>query len=147
MLEPGPFHVFLVARIGTPQKGVFAYRCVGALQHSHCYGILAIRALYRFFSLLELKENGALVRDELRLVDAFHRRDGSENGAADPYLSAHPGFPCPYTLSLLAISWTTDLVLFQDDYYISGGSLEQGLMDARDGCWAAGRSLLRLKTV
>ncbi|KAI0740997.1 hypothetical protein C8Q76DRAFT_641643 [Earliella scabrosa] len=127
-----PFHVFLVAQIGGPQYGAFSYRSVGAFHHRNCSGLHALRALSRFFSLLEQKENAALVRADLRLYDAAHRYHRQEDLTCLPHLDV----PCPYTFSLLAIAWTTDLQ-FRNDYYVSGTSLDHGLMDVRSGCWTA----------
>ena len=122
------FQVFLIARLGSP-SGSFRYRCVGAFHHQMCFAELPIRALHRFFALLNQPENAATVTAELRWLDVGYRL-GREDEVDEP------ATPCPYTLSLLAIAWTTDL---EYQTYISGNSVANGLMDARDGCWHRGQ--------
>ena len=121
------FQVYLIARsqARTPQR--FRYQCIGAYHHQWCFETMPLRALHRFFTLLRQDENVVVVRDELRLL-ARTLED------VKPPLY-NPAVPCPYTLSLLAISWTTDL---EHQTFLSSNSFTAGLMDAREPCWEKG---------
>ncbi|KAI0350595.1 hypothetical protein OH77DRAFT_1430760 [Trametes cingulata] len=57
-----------------------------------------------------------------------------------PAVKGDPAVPCPYLASLLAISWSTDLS--ENESYISGNSLRNGLLDVRDDCWKKTRASL-----
>lgn len=125
------FQVFLIASVPAPEGG-YVYQCVGAFNHFYCFGIRPLRALYRFFSLLRVRENAAMVRDELRSFSTWNLRD-------DPLEEwMNPAVPCPYAVSLLSIAWTTDLEHLP---YLSNYSLGNGLLDARKDCWHRGQSL------
>ncbi|KAH9889310.1 hypothetical protein C8Q73DRAFT_667827 [Cubamyces lactineus] len=89
---------------------------------------MPLHALHRFFTLLRQDENAIVVRDELRLL-------ARTLDDVKPTLY-NPAVPCPYTLSLLAISWTTDL---EHQTFLSSNSFTAGLMDAREPCWAKAR--------
>ncbi|KAI0364965.1 hypothetical protein BV20DRAFT_955257 [Pilatotrama ljubarskyi] len=120
--------VFVVARISI-RTGVSRYKCVAAYHHQWCFGTLPLRALHRFFTLVRQRENAAVVRDELCLVD----QKSLGLVSLKPAVNEDPAVPCPYLASLLAISWSTDLDVHQS--YIGGNSLYNGLLDVRDDCW------------
>lgn len=124
------FQVFLIARVRA-RGGGDIYQCVGAFNHFYCFGIQPLRALYRFFSLLRVQENAALVRDELRLFGKWNLQDDP------PEAWMNPAVPCPYTVSLLSIAWTTDLETLP---YLSNYSLGNGVLDVRRDCWFRGQS-------
>lgn len=126
--------VFLIAEVPIPEGRSF-YQCVGAFNHHYCFGIRAVRALYRFFSLLRVRENAALVRDELRSFAQWNLR-----GDAPLETWMNPAVPCPFAVSLLSIAWTTDLEHLP---YLSNYSPSNGLLDARRDCWHRGQSCLR----
>ncbi|KAH9889327.1 hypothetical protein C8Q73DRAFT_154453 [Cubamyces lactineus] len=134
------FQVFLIARVpvslNVPGSSTDKYLCIGAFYHQWCDRTKPLEALHRFFNLLLQKENAALVRDELRLMEHYQyfKRTGL------PLLEFfNPAVPCPYTVSLLSISWTTDL---EHQSYQSGSTFTAGLMDARKSCWDKARSHL-----
>ncbi|KAH9889353.1 hypothetical protein C8Q73DRAFT_707260 [Cubamyces lactineus] len=118
--------VFLIAR-GPTQGRRWGYQCVAALHHQWCFGTMPLQALHRFFNLLRQAENKAIVRDELRhCLQCLSNTDSIFN----------PAVPCPYTSSLLSISWTTDLEL---QTYLSSSSYKSGLLDTRyESCWSTG---------
>ncbi|OJT06538.1 hypothetical protein TRAPUB_2615 [Trametes pubescens] len=123
------FQVFLIANVPA-HGGGYSYQCVGAFNHYYCFGVRPLRALYRFFSLLRVRENAALVRDELRSFSTWNLQD-------DPLEAwMNPAVPCPYAVSLLSIAWTIDLEHLP---YISKYSLGNGLLDARKDCWHRGQ--------
>ncbi|KAI0327935.1 hypothetical protein GY45DRAFT_1074891 [Cubamyces sp. BRFM 1775] len=125
------FQVYLIARgpARTPKR--LSYQCIGAYHHQWCFETMPLRALHRFFTLLQQDENAAVVRDELRL-------QARAPGDVKPPLY-NPAVPCPYTLSLLSISWTTDL---EQQTFLSSNSFTAGLMDAREPCWAKARQIM-----
>ncbi|EIW54328.1 uncharacterized protein TRAVEDRAFT_102023, partial [Trametes versicolor FP-101664 SS1] len=112
------FQVFLIARMSTRKGRAGHYRCAGAFYHQHCHDTLSLRALHRFFQLLRVDENAALVRDELRSFD-------DHLGFDEKHLNL--AIPCPYTVSLLSVAWTTDL---EYQAYLSNYSFQNGLVDA-----------------
>ncbi|KAI0350586.1 hypothetical protein OH77DRAFT_1056945 [Trametes cingulata] len=129
------FQVFVVARISC-SPGVGRHTCVAAYHHQWCFETLPLRALHRFLTLLRQPENAAVVRDELWVVD----QKALGLVKMGPAVNEDPAVPCPYLASLLAISWSTDLS--ENQSYISGHSLRNGLLDVRDDCWKKTRQSL-----
>ena len=117
---------FLIARV-RPIQGPPSYRCVGAFHHQWCQDKAPLRATRRFIRLLQRSENAAVVRGELRALDGKYE--------APP--GKLPIVPCPFTLSLLGIAWTTCM----DERYFSGVTLKQSILDANMGCWDGGEHL------
>ena len=125
---------FLIARV-RPSDGSPRYRCIGCFHHQWCYGHEAIGALSRFLLLIENPENAAVVRGELRDLDGKYKSS-----------VILPIAPCPYTLSLLGIAWTTDLAA--STQYLSGVNLKHSILPANEGwCWHIGACLLGYSTV
>ncbi|KAI0741109.1 hypothetical protein C8Q76DRAFT_607790 [Earliella scabrosa] len=111
---------FLIARV-RPIQGPPSYRCVGAFHHQWCQDKAPLRATRRFIRLLQRSENAAVVRGELRALDGkYEARPGRL-----------PSVPCPFTLSLLGMAWTTCM----DERYYSGVTFKQSILDANMGCW------------
>lgn len=121
--------VFLIARTANRRRK-YRYQCVGAFHHEWCYGVLPLRALYRFFALLQVRENAAVVRDELRGLCAWNT---GSSGSPEPW--RNPAIPCPFTVSLLSAAWTTDL---HHQTYLSNYSFGNGLIDSTKHCWHRG---------
>ncbi|KAI0350639.1 hypothetical protein OH77DRAFT_1463497 [Trametes cingulata] len=124
------FQVYVVSRVLQPANR-FRYQIVAAYHHEWCYQLLPLRALHRFFSLLQNRENASLVRDELWLLNLK-----SGEGLTIPAAKDDPALPCPYLSSLLAISWSVDL---ENGRYISGTSFTSSLLDVRQDCLAMDR--------
>ncbi|KAH9889309.1 hypothetical protein C8Q73DRAFT_154167 [Cubamyces lactineus] len=137
------FQVFLIARVpvslNVPGSSTDKYLCIGAFYHQWCDHTKPLEALHRFFNLLLQKENAAIVRDESRLME--HNQYCEEDRlAVVPLLGFYyPAVPCPYTVSLLSVSRTTDL---EHQSYQSGSTFTAGLMDARKSCWDKAKSHL-----
>lgn len=120
--------VFIIARIRTAQGETY-YRCVGALHHQWCYGTLPLFAASRFLILIKQKDNTAVVREELRLIQGRYGRWKE--------LPEIPHVPLPYTAFLLASSWTTD---YEDPLnpYASGISFRNSVLPAGMGSTEGG---------
>ena len=118
--------VYLIARVYSPEHDAYKHRCIGAFHHQWSRHDQPVRALHRFITLLRQEENAAAARAELRWLNDLVRA-----GEDLP----DPAVPCPYILSLLAISWTTDL---EHQTFLSSNSFTAGLMDAREPCWEKG---------
>ncbi|KAJ8461986.1 hypothetical protein ONZ51_g11192 [Trametes cubensis] len=130
------FQAFLIARLPRSveqQDGerVFGFQCVGAIHHQWCDKWWPLQALHRFFSLLRVDENAAIVREELHSLAMYLDPEFKEANMSLPEFF-NPAVPCPYTASLLSISWTIDL---QDRSFLSGSSFTASLLDARKSCW------------
>ena len=130
------FQIFLIAYLPVHRRGAkrYAYRCVGAIHHQWCYKTMPLEALHRFFSLLRVDENAAIVREELHSLAMYLDPEFKEANMSLPEFF-NPAVPCPYTASLLSISWTIDL---QDRSFLSGSSFTASLLDARKSCWEKG---------
>lgn len=126
--------VFLIARV-RPKHAKPTYRCVAAFHHQWCFGTIPLRAMYRFLRLVTQPENAAIVRTELREIDGKYghaRRDDSPM----------PPAPCPYSVSLLATAWTTNLDPKIGSTQYDGVTLRHAVLDAKMGCWDGGKSCL-----
>ena len=73
-----------------------------------------------------------MVRGELRDLDGKYERN-----------ERIPAAPCPYTVALLGVAWTTDL----EHNYFTGVTLKQAILDANMGCWDGGTALIALPSV
>ena len=79
--------------------------------------------------LLRNLENAAVVRSELCDLDGKYKSS-----------AILPIAPCPYTLSLLGMAWTTDLAA--STQYMSGVNLKHSIFPANRGwCWHIGECL------
>ena len=125
--------VFIIARIrphGTPSAHPGNRRCIAAFHHQWCYGHLPLTAARRFITLVSQPENASVVRAELR---AIHGKYGSYK-AEEPRIA---DVPCPFTTSLLGAAWTTDLDP-ESEFYVSGTTLHDDVLEAGMGCWDVG---------
>lgn len=124
--------VFLIARV-RPKHAEPAYRCVAALHHQWCFGTIPLRAMYRFLRLVTQPENAAIIRTELRELDGKYGRTRQGD-------SPMPPAPCPYSVSLLATAWTTNLDPKIGSPQYDGVTLRHAVLDAKMGCWDGGKS-------
>ncbi|EIW65248.1 uncharacterized protein TRAVEDRAFT_109959 [Trametes versicolor FP-101664 SS1] len=118
---------FLIARV-RPKHGEPAYRCIAACHHQFCAGVLPLRAVYRFIRLITQPENAAIVRTELHEIDGKYGRSRQDGGRM-------PQVPCPYSVSLLATAWTTNLDPSIGSPQYDGFTLRHAVLDATMGCW------------
>ncbi|KAJ7638715.1 hypothetical protein FB45DRAFT_1054961 [Roridomyces roridus] len=114
-----PHQIFIVARVGLRDGGA-RYRCVGAYHHQWCYGRLPLRAARRFMTLVKHKDNAAIVKDELRAMEA-----------QDPDAKV----PCPYSTFLVASAFCVDLEppVFEASGVAFSNSVLPATMGSADG--------------
>lgn len=127
---------FLIARV-RPKHGEPAYRCIAACHHQFCAGVLPLRAVYHFLRLITQSENAAIVRTELHEIDGKYGRSRQDGGRM-------PQVPCPYSVSLLATAWTTNLDPSIGSPQYDGFTLRHAVLDATMGCWGGGKLRPRL---
>lgn len=126
-----PYQVYLIARI-RPAHGKPTYRCITGFHIQWCYGAYPLFSLYRFLRLLSQSENAAVVRAELREMDAKYGRKGDVDNPM-------PDFPCPYTLSLLATACTANLDASLGCQQYSGYTFRDDMFSADiQSCWHCG---------
>lgn len=135
---------FLIARIVPDGGSRPQWRCVGGFQHKwgHQWGpaVAPLLAVHRFIALIKQKENAEIIREELRAIDSS--RSGSFRNFEAP-LSTQD-VPCPFSVSLLGISWTVDLM--PGAMYLDGRAVEQALLPAYVGSWQGGTCVIRRKS-
>ncbi|KAI0359603.1 hypothetical protein OH77DRAFT_1040547 [Trametes cingulata] len=129
--RPGEHHTFLIARVNSKNDTLASYRCVGAFRDegSRWYsGFEPLVALNRFLSLILQEENAAAVQGELNELE--HKYD--HPSAEDANAAKSPPVPCPYTVSLLSMAWTTSK---EGCTKFLAWPMDVGLLDANLGCW------------
>ncbi|KAJ7507695.1 hypothetical protein B0H11DRAFT_1848900 [Mycena galericulata] len=112
--------VFIVARVVPHGEASARFRCVGAFHHqwsAFAFYALPLKAARRFMSLIKQKDNALIVKEELRAIQGKYGPGHSE--------------PNPYSTFLLASAWCVDLE--PPDYYASGVSFKNGVLEATMG--------------
>ncbi|KAI0368985.1 hypothetical protein BV20DRAFT_968469 [Pilatotrama ljubarskyi] len=123
--------VFLIARVKSKNDTTPTYRCVGAFRDeaqgwsSESFPLVAAN---RFLSLILQEENAAVVQGELYELDGKYDHPSAKGANAEK----SPPVPCPYTVSLLSMAWTTAK---EGGIYLSAWPMDVGLLDANLGCW------------
>ncbi|KAJ3559036.1 hypothetical protein NM688_g580 [Phlebia brevispora] len=116
---------FLVARV-VPRGGTEAeYRCIAAFHNQWCYGTLPLRAARRCLTLVQQKENAEIIREELHSIDGKY----SHGRRSDI-----PAMSCPFTASLLGMSYAVNLCTSHGPY-MACGALKYGVLEASMGSW------------
>ncbi|KAH9921538.1 uncharacterized protein BXZ73DRAFT_79930 [Epithele typhae] len=119
---------FLIARVrphGAPAGHPGNRRCIAAIHHQWCYGSLPLNATRRFIDLIRQPLNAAALLSEVRNLDGKYGAFGNR----EPTI---PDIPCPYTTSLFATAWSTNLETGEQGEYYSSGFC---YLDAPMGCW------------
>ncbi|KAG6846915.1 hypothetical protein H0H93_011150, partial [Arthromyces matolae] len=121
---------FLIAKV-VPHGGTQAkYRCVAAMHHHWCYGILPLRAVRRFITLLKKPLHQKIIHEELRLLDGQYGRQREE--------PKFPSNPCPFSSFLLITSFNVDCSENLEDAYVSGLGLRPSILSANSGIFDGG---------
>ena len=108
-------------------------RCVSAYHHQLSERSIPLCGVSRFITLMKNPENASIVREELRALEGKYGAQGRESPTI-------PDAPCPYTASLLASAWSTNLDR-GDEVYTSGTLLTQDTLWASMGAWDGGESI------
>ncbi|KAH9921524.1 uncharacterized protein BXZ73DRAFT_79920 [Epithele typhae] len=119
---------FLIARVrphGAPAGHPGNRRCIAAIHHEWCYGSLPLTATRRFIDLVRQPMNAAAVLSEIRSLEGKYGPFGNR----EPTI---PEIPCPYTTSLFATAWTTNLEPDDRGRTYSTGFIP---LEAYTGCW------------
>ena len=124
--------IYVIARVRRKNETTGHRRCVAAYHHQWCYGTLPPLAINRFLKLVRVHNNAEIVREELRAIDGKYSTNGEE-----PRI---PDTPCPFTSTLLGLSFCVDLET-QGPRYVSGMTLQQALLPASMDSWGGGMSL------
>ena len=121
---------FVIARVVPRGSAKPFYRCIAACHHHWCYGRLPLKAVRRFITLLEQKDNAEIVLYEIASINGKYGRYRETPEIAD--------VPCPYTAFLLCQAFSVDLEITMDSsdnryaYASSFHYLEAG-MGSSDG--------------
>lgn len=115
--------IFVVARVSVSPGQPRQYRCIAALHHRWHYGISPLYSANSFKRLARVRENAALIEEEL---STYHERLGNDKS---------PARPCPYTSMLAQSAYSVDLMRDGYPYFANVSVLEANMGSSGGGAW------------